>query len=142
MDLTRYLIGEVMQSPQQRLKALHNYYPQARAADWHLADAGQRVQIIKDCNIKGGKLEFGTEIVTARDGTLSALLGASPGASTVVQAMIKLIECCFSQKMQSSEWQTRMKAMVPSFGESLIDNVELLKVVKGRNLATLGLNKA
>ncbi len=141
MNLTRYLIGEVMQSPKQRLKALHNYYPQAREEDWHLAHAGQRVQIIKDCNIKGGKLEFGTEIVTAKDGSLAALLGASPGASTVVQAMIKLIECSFAGQMQSSAWQTKMKAMVPSFGESLIDNVELLKVVRGRNLATLGLGK-
>ncbi len=142
MDLTRYLIGEVMQSRQQRIKALLNYYPQARAEDWHLAHAGQRVQIIKDCNIKGGKLEFGTEIVTASDGSLAALLGASPGASTVVQAMIQIIERSFAQQMHSREWQEKMQAMVPSYGASLVDNAELLKQVRGRNLATLGLNKA
>jgi malate dehydrogenase (quinone) len=139
MNLTRYLIGEVMQTRQQRLSALHHFYPTARNEDWHLAHAGQRVQIIKQCSQKGGRLEFGTEVVHAADGTLAALLGASPGASTSVPAMIRIIERCFAQQMQSSAWQSHMQAMVPSYGQSLIDNVELLQVVRKRNLATLGL---
>lgn len=142
MDLTRYLIGEVFQSHQQRVKSLRNFYPQAKAGDWILANAGQRVQIIKQCDDKGGKLEFGTEIVAAQDGSLAALLGASPGASTSVQAMIQVIERCFDKRMQTSEWQTKMKAMVPSYGESLVKDAKLTKMVRDRTLASLGLAQA
>ncbi|HEY8119553.1 MAG TPA: malate dehydrogenase (quinone) [Methylophilaceae bacterium] len=142
MDLTRYLIGEAFQTHQQRVKALRNFYPLAKAEDWALANAGQRVQIIKECNEKGGKLEFGTEIVAAQDGSLAALLGASPGASTSVQAMLQVIERCFSSRLQTSEWQAKMKAMVPSYGESLVDDADLLRKVRARTIATLGLARA
>lgn len=138
-DLTRYLIGEVFQSHQARVEALSQFYPQADAEDWTLALAGQRVQIIKKCGEKGGKLEFGTEIVTAGDGSLAALLGASPGASTSGQAMLTVIERCFKERMQSAEWQTKLKAMIPSYGSSLIDDADLLKSVRQRTLATLQL---
>lgn len=141
MDLTRYLIGEVFQSHRQRVKSLRNFFPEAKTKDWTLANAGQRVQIIKQCDEKGGKLEFGTEIVAAKDGSLAALLGASPGASTSVQAMMQVIERCFSEHMQTSEWQTKMKAMVPSYGESLVEDAELLRKVRARTLATLGLGQ-
>lgn len=47
MDLTKYLVSEVMQSMEQRLEALRRFYPQAKAEDWRLEVAGQRVQIIK-----------------------------------------------------------------------------------------------
>ena len=139
LDLTRYLIKEALQTHRQRSKALRAIYPHAKAHDWHLANAGQRVQIIKHCVKDVGKLEFGTEIVTAKDGTLATLLGASPGASVAPQAMIQIIERCFAQKMQSSAWQQKMKAMVPSYGESLIDNAELLQTIRSRNLTTLKL---
>ena len=141
MDLTRYLIGEALQTHQQRVKALRNFYPQAKAEDWTLANAGQRVQIIKNCDKKGGKLEFGTEIVASKDGSLAALLGASPGASTSAQAMIEVLDRCFAKRMQSGEWQAKMKAMVPSYGESLVDDAELLKTIRSRTLATLGLSQ-
>ena len=139
LDLTRYLIKEALQTHRQRSKALRAIYPHAKAHDWHLANAGQRVQIIKHCVKDVGKLEFGTEIVTEKDGTLATLLGASPGASVAPQAMIQIIERCFAQKMQSSAWQQKMKAMVPSYGESLIDNAELLQTIRSRNLTTLKL---
>lgn len=139
MDLTRYLVGEVFQSHEERVAALRNFYPQASADEWHLAVAGQRVQIIKKCDEKGGKLEFGTEIVSAADGSLAALLGASPGASTSVQAMIDVIERCFSSRIQSAEWQTRMRDMVPSYGQSLVEDASLLAEVRKRTLATLQL---
>ena len=139
MDLTRYLIGEVFQSPAKRLQALQQYFPDAKNEDWHLAKAGQRVQIIKNCNKKGGKLEFGTEIVTAKDGSIAALLGASPGASTSAQAMMDVIARCFSDRMQTLEWKKKMKVMVPSYGQSLIDDAALLKEVRTRTLNTLNL---
>jgi malate dehydrogenase (quinone) len=139
VDLTKYLIGEVFQSQKSRIKSLQEYFPTAKAEDWYLAKAGQRVQIIKNCDKKGGKLEFGTEIVTAKDGSLAALLGASPGASTSAQAMITIIERCFSDRMQTTEWKSKMKDMVPSYGQSLINDASLLGSVRSRTLSSLKL---
>jgi malate dehydrogenase (quinone) len=139
MDLTRYLIGEVLQSHEQRMRTLRQFYPQAKNADWSLATAGQRVQIIKKSGKHGGKLEFGTEIVSSADGSLAALLGASPGASTSVPAMIEVIERCFGSRMNSSAWQQQMKAMVPSYGESLVDDAALLHRVRKQTLDILKL---
>jgi malate dehydrogenase (quinone) len=139
MDLTRYLIKEVFQSHKERVSALRQFFPEANEKDWHLAMAGQRVQIIKYCPNEGGKLEFGTEVIASKDGTLSALLGASPGASTAVQTMINVVETCFPQKMATAAWQTKMKTMIPSYGQSLIDDAELLKTIRARTTRTLGL---
>jgi len=142
LNLTRYLIGEMLQSHQQRVAALSKFYSDANVNDWKLASAGQRVQIIKHCDKQGGKLEFGTEIVAAQDGSLAALLGASPGASICVQAMISVIERCFKERMQHGDWQASLKQLVPSYGESLVDDAELLKAVRQRTLATLQLKRA
>jgi malate dehydrogenase (quinone) len=138
-DLTRYLIGEALQRHGSRIATLRQFYPQALKADWHLENAGKRVQIIKKCDDKGGKLEFGTEIVASQDGSLATLLGASPGASVAVQAMIDVIERCFSTQMKSNEWQKKMKTIVPSYGKSLIEDTGLLKQVRERTLKTLNL---
>jgi malate dehydrogenase (quinone) len=140
MDLTRYLVSEVMQSHKSRVDALRKFYPNARDEDWELAIAGQRVQIIKKDPEKGGKLEFGTEVISTADGSLSALLGASPGASTAAQTMIGIIEDCFSERMSTPAWQQKMKAMVPSYGQSLTDDADLLAEVRQRTLATLNLH--
>ena len=139
MDLTRYLIGEVFQSHGERVASLKNYFPDAQEDDWKLQDAGQRVQIIKKSPNGGGKLEFGTEIVAAKDGSLAALLGASPGASTAAHAMINVIERCFGERIQTPEWQERMKTMVNSYGQSLVDDEQLLNTVRERTLSTLKL---
>jgi len=139
MDLTRYLISEVLKTHKDRVDSLRTFYPDAKDEDWHIAHAGQRVQIIKKDENKGGKLEFGTEAIIAEDGSLAALLGASPGASTTVNTMINIIEKSFSEKMSTTEWQTKMKVMVPSYGESLIDDKKLLKKVRSRTLKTLEL---
>ncbi|ADE10687.1 malate dehydrogenase (quinone) [Sideroxydans lithotrophicus] len=139
LDLTRYLITEAFRSHKERMAILRGFYIDAKEEDWELASAGQRVQIIKSCDKKGGKLEFGTEIVTANDGTLAALLGASPGASTSVQAMIEVIERCFKPRMKSADWKHKMKEMIPSYGESLDENVALLHEVRRHTLSTLRL---
>lgn len=139
MDLTRYLIGEVFQSHEDRVDALRNFFPDANEADWRLQMAGQRVQIIKKTPDGGGKLEFGTEIVASGDGTLAALLGASPGASTAANAMIDVIERCFPERIKSDDWQEAMRRMVPSYGKSLVDDEALLTEVRQRTLTTLGL---
>nr|WP_297397966.1 malate dehydrogenase (quinone) [uncultured Marinobacter sp.] len=139
MDLTRYLIGEVFQSHSDRVAALRNFYPDAHEEDWELKMAGQRVQIIKQVEDGGGKLEFGTEIVAAQDGTLAALLGASPGASTAANAMLDVLERCFPEKLKTEQWQARLRELVTSYGRSLVDDEALLTEVRQRTLATLGL---
>ena len=139
LALTKYLINETRQTHEQRMDALREFLPQASSQDWQLANAGQRVQIIKNCEEKWGKLEFGTEIVASKDGTLAALLGASPGASVSVQAMITVLERCFSAQLNSADWQQKIKMFVPSYGESLIENADLLKQVRERTLTTLNL---
>jgi malate dehydrogenase (quinone) len=138
-NLTRYLITEALKTRTSKIGVLRQFYPQAVKADWHLENAGKRVQIIKKCDEKGGKLEFGTEIVAAQDGTIAALLGASPGASVSVKAMLDVIERCFSAQLQTSDWQTKIKALVPSYGETLIENAALLKKIRQRTLSTLNL---
>lgn len=138
-DLTRYLVREVLQSHEARMESLRKFYPQARAEDWLLAIAGQRVQIIKQCEEKGGKLEFGTEIVTAKDGSLAALLGASPGASVSVQAMLDVLQRCFGQQVNTVPWQTTLKTLIPSYGESLVEDASLLRQVRSRTLKVLKL---
>lgn len=139
MDLTRYLIGEALQKHATRVTTLREFYPQATDADWHLESAGKRVQIIKQCDEKGGKLEFGTEIVAAKDGSIAALLGASPGASVSVQAMINVIERCFSNQIKTEQWHRRIKSLIPSYGESLVDDSQLLEQVRSRTLQVLNL---
>jgi len=142
IDLTRYLIGQVLQSPEDRLAELHKFVPTARLEDWTLEIAGQRVQIIKGDPKLGGKLEFGTEVVAAADGSLAALLGASPGASTAATTMVYLILRCFSEQAQSEAWQARLQKMLPSFGHDLTKEFDLLHTVRDRNNAVLGLTAA
>ena len=139
MALTKYLISEVFQSDKARIDSLREYFPAAKDKDWSLANAGQRVQIIKKDEKGKGKLEFGTEIVSAADGSLAALLGASPGASTATQTMIDVLERCFSDSLANNGWKERLKEMIPSYGESLIDNAELLRTVREDTLTTLEL---
>lgn len=140
MDLTSYLVRGALQTHKERVASLANFYAGAREDEWSLASAGHRVQIIKNCKTKGSRLEFGTEIVASRDGTLAALLGASPGASISVQAMMEVIERCFNKQIKSADWQNKMKAMIPSYGESLDDNVDLLHTVRRRTRTILGLD--
>ena len=139
MDLTRYLIGQVLQSQETRVEALRRFVPTARSQDWKLDVAGQRVQIIKRDPKLGGKLEFGTEVVASADGSLAALLGASPGASTAATTMIYLILRCFSDQSQTEAWQGNLRRMVPSYGHDLTKEVDVLRSVRAHNNAVLGL---
>ncbi|QEC74437.1 malate:quinone oxidoreductase [Mucilaginibacter ginsenosidivorax] len=137
--LTKYLISQVMQSPTDRLKALQEYLPTAKAEDWELDIAGQRVQVIKKDPKHTGVLEFGTEVVTSADGSISALLGASPGASTSVPIMVQLIERCFKSHIKTTEWQEKLKQMIPSYGQSLSNDEALSVATRERTSKVLGL---
>jgi malate dehydrogenase (quinone) len=139
LDLTRYLIGQVLQSPRQRLAALQRFVPTARMEDWKLEIAGQRVQVIKHDPKLGGRLEFGTEVVASGDGSLAALLGASPGASTAATTMVYLILRCFSDHAQGDAWQGMLRRMVPSFGHDLTKETDLLRTIRDRNNQVLQL---
>jgi malate dehydrogenase (quinone) len=122
------------------LEELKKYVPGAELDDWKLQEAGQRVQVIKKDEEEGGVLEFGTEIVSAADGSIAALLGASPGASTAVSAMLDLLKRCFKEEMSSKAWQQKLKQMIPSYGQSLSEDAELCKAVRNRTSKILKLN--
>ena len=117
LPLTKYLIQQVTQTDEDRLNALKEYYPKAKMQDWQLAIAGQRVQVIKKDAKEIGVLEFGTELVCAADGTLAALLGASPGASTAVTAMLNVLQKCFAHNYTSDEWQEKLKTIIPTINK-------------------------
>ncbi|MBA1272032.1 malate dehydrogenase (quinone) [Pseudomonas azotifigens] len=140
MDLTRYLIREVRQSMQDRLDTLRGFYPEAKAEDWRLEVAGQRVQIIKKDPKKGGILQFGTELVAARDGSIAALLGASPGASVTVSIMLELIERCFPEKAQSQAWASKLAEIFPAREKLLATDAEVYREVTARSDERLGLS--
>lgn len=122
-DLVKYLVSQVMLSDDDRFAALQEYYPQAKKEDWRLWQAGQRVQIIKSDAEKGGVLRLGTEVVSDKEGTIAALLGASPGASTAAPIMLHLMEKVFKDKVASPEWQAKLKTIIPSYGTRLNGNV-------------------
>ena len=129
LSLTRYLIRQVTMNKDQRIAHLRDFIKDANADKWELMVAGQRVQIIKKDDAEGGKLEFGTEVVTNKKGTIASLLGASPGASTAAFAMINILEKCFGDKLQK-EWRDKLLEMVPTYGRKLKDNAELTDRVR------------
>ncbi|KMK17985.1 malate:quinone oxidoreductase [Pluralibacter gergoviae] len=140
-DLVKYLIGQVMLSDDDRFAALKEYYPNARKEDWKLIQAGQRVQIIKKDPEKGGVLKLGTEIVTDQQKTLAALLGASPGASTAAPITLNVMKELFPQQFASAEWQQKIRAIIPSYGQTLNGNAALTQQVWDTTAAALQLTK-
>ncbi|MDB5231955.1 MAG: malate:quinone oxidoreductase [Chitinophagaceae bacterium] len=140
IPLTKYLIQQVRQTPRERLDALKEFVPTAKLEDWELETAGQRVQVIKKDEKEGGILEFGTEVVSEADGSIAALLGASPGASTAVSIMLALMKKCFKEKMEQERWQQKLKEMIPSLGQSLGEDAELCESIRAWTNKVLGLN--
>ncbi|WP_374717666.1 malate:quinone oxidoreductase [Neobacillus sp.] len=138
LALTKYLIQQVMLSDEKRMEELREFIPTAKAEDWDIVVAGQRVQVIKDTESGGkGTLQFGTEVVSAADGSIAALLGASPGASTAVHVMLEVLEKCFPQHM--IEWESKIKEMIPSYGILLSENQKLFEEIHNSTAQTLGL---
>ncbi|MBK5302131.1 MULTISPECIES: malate dehydrogenase (quinone) [Gammaproteobacteria] len=122
--LVEYLAGQLMLSDEDRLNALKEYFPNAKAEDWRLWQAGQRVQIIKRDEAAGGVLKLGTEIVASADGTIAGLLGASPGASTAAPIMLTVLQKVFKDKVASPAWQEKLHQIVPSYGTQLNSSPE------------------
>ena len=140
MALTKYLIQQVLLSNEKRMEELREFIPNAKIEDWDIVVAGQRVQVIKDTETGGkGTLQFGTEVVSAADGSIAALLGASPGASTAVHVMLEVLEKCFPQQMKT--WEPKIKEMIPSYGVSLVKNPDLYQQILESTAQTLGLSE-
>jgi len=123
-SLVKYLVTEVLKTREGKNEALREFFPEATGEQWELITAGQRVQVIKKDPKKGGVLQFGTEVITSADGSISGLLGASPGASTAAPIMIQVLERCFPTEFKN--WEPKLKEMIPGYGAKLNTNPSLL----------------
>ena len=137
-SLVKYLLSELVKDKNARLETLHQYYPEADGGEWELIEAGQRVQIMKRDAKKGGILQFGTEVVSAADGSIAALLGASPGASTAAPIMLNLLAKCFPSKIAG--WEPRLKELIPGYGVKLNDNPDLADELMAHTAKVLGIH--
>lgn len=140
LSLVKYSIQQVLQRKEDRMKELRRFVPGAKDEDWDIHIAGKRVQVIKDTEEHGrGFIQFGTEVVNSEDHTVIALLGESPGASTSVSVALEVIEKNFPQYMD--KWESKIKEIIPSYGESLIEDTALLKKTRKQTAEALELNK-
>ncbi len=130
LDLVKYLVSELLKSHKGKVDSLREFMPTAQDGDWELLNAGQRAQVMK-----GGKLQFGTEVVAASDGTIAGLLGASPGASTAVSIMLGLLQRCFPE--QIAGWEPKLTELIPTYGTTLNDKPERAREVLARTADVL-----
>lgn len=137
LPLVKYLVQQIMLTDEKRLDVLREFIPEAKLEDWKVIEAGQRVQVIQDTKSGKGALKFGTEVITSSDGTVAALLGASPGASVVVDVMLDVIKKCFPNQVK--EWEPKIKEMIPSYGMKLMENPELLHEIQSSTAKALHL---
>jgi len=136
-DLINYLISQSLKNHNSRVENLKNMMPSANPSDWYLENAGQRVQIIKKTE-GGGSLQFGTEIVNSSDGSLSALLGASPGASTAVSIMVEVLEKSVLFLNKKHNLQKKINDLIyPELSVSENYNT-FIKEIKKRNNSIFG----
>jgi malate dehydrogenase (quinone) len=122
VDLSEYLIGQVLQSKQHQFGVLQQFYATADRDEWRLAVAGERVQVIKPDKDHEGALEFGTELIGSEDRSLVALLGASPGASTAAFIAVGVLKKCFPDRLTDSAWLPKLREIIPTFGINLIED--------------------
>jgi malate dehydrogenase (quinone) len=135
VELTKYLVTQVLETPDGRFKSLLEYFPNAKASDWRLEVAGQRVQVIVPDKKKTGSLQFGTEVITTADGSLAAVLGASPGASTSVSIMLGVLHKAFAPNLPA--WTAKLTEMIPSFGRSIAGDAALCHTIRVDTASTL-----
>ncbi|MFM1994233.1 MAG: hypothetical protein RL537_922 [Actinomycetota bacterium] len=111
--LLKYLIKEITKSRKKKIEQLQQFVPTARAEDWVYYEAGQRAQIIKPKGRKG-TLQFGTEVISSADGTITGLLGASPGASVSVAVMLEV-----ANKTLGDSFVSKILDLVPGLDGNL-----------------------
>ena len=139
IPLTKYLVEQVRMSFDEKLEELKKFYPMANSYDWELIEAGQRVQVIKKNEDGEGVLEFGTELIHSKDGTIAGLLGASPGASTAVSIMLKMVELCFPEQFVAHNWTSQLIKIIPGYKQELSKNAQILKSIRDHTSSTLDL---
>ena len=132
LPLTKYLVDQVRMDHEDRMDELREFITEAKSEDWELRIAGQRVQIIKRDKEQGGILEFGTDVVHSNDGTITALLGASPGASVAVHIMLEVIETAFPEKFQNENWGEKLDKMIPFWKKDITNNIAEFKEVQAK----------
>ena len=115
LDLVKYLVKEVFASKEAQLSQLRKFYPDAKPEDWTMVWAGQRIQIV---NPKG-QLQFGTEVLSSKDGTIVGLLGASPGASVSPQIAIEVLNKFSTGATQAFDWHVALSSMIPCYGRDI-----------------------
>ncbi|WP_246956930.1 malate:quinone oxidoreductase [Brachybacterium sp. Marseille-Q7125] len=137
LDLMVYLGSQLAATRHQRFTALLEYMPSAEESDWEQITAGQRVQVIAPDKTKHGVLQFGTQLITAADGSIGGMLGASPGASTATSIMLRLLEKMLPERIE--RWRPQITQMVPSWGTDLSADRELAHRTLEHTAAALGL---
>lgn len=115
LPLTKYLIEQLTMSHEDRMNDLRKFYKDAKSEDWEILVAGQRVQIIKKDEFEKGILQFGTEVVSSKDGSITCLLGASPGASTATHVMLQVLDKAFPEIMYSEKGKQLLQNIVPTW---------------------------
>lgn len=145
IDLVKYLVGQLAMSPERKVEALREFMPTASLRDWAFITGGQRAQIIKPRGHGGGlpharhgTLEFGTEAIVSADGSMQAVLGASPGASTAVPIMLDILSRAWAGRMD--EWTPKLQQMIPTYGKTLGDDAHLARATLGRTADILDIN--
>ena len=138
-DLTKYLVGQVLESKEKKYESLEEYFPNADPSKWQFIVAGQRVQVISPDKKAGGKLQFGTEVVSSADGSIAAVLGASPGASVAVAVMLDVISRLYKDELPA--WKSKLPELIPSYGRSIADDAELCRAVRNDTADALHLAK-
>ncbi|MCI2228418.1 malate dehydrogenase (quinone) [Polaribacter sp. MSW13] len=132
LPLTKYLIEQVMMSKEDRMDSLRKFVKNAKSEDWEVMKAGQRVQIIKKDEFEGGKLQFGTEVISSKDGSITCLLGASPGASTATSIMLEVIEKAFPEIINSKEGKEKLQQIVPFYKSKITKELFAKELNKSR----------
>lgn len=136
-DLITYLVSELVKNHGKKVDSLRTFMPTAKDEDWTLIQAGQRAQVMKKDAQKGGILQFGTEVIASEDGTISGLLGASPGASTAVPIMLGLLQRCFPERYAG--WEPALRELIPTLGEKLNEDATAAEASMKATAAALDL---
>ncbi|UVI37314.1 malate:quinone oxidoreductase [Brevibacterium spongiae] len=139
LDLVTFLIKELAAGPARKFAQLQRYFPQARRNEWTLILAGQRAQLVKPDPKKIGVLQQGTELIVSSDGSISGLLGASPGASTAVPIMLDLLERAFPAQWHD-RWKAELTEAIPDCERTLWD-AEAVARTQADTDAVLGLER-
>ncbi|MFI6868117.1 malate dehydrogenase (quinone) [Nocardia sp. NPDC050406] len=137
LPLIWLLVTQLAATRRKKLSALREFFPAAVADEWTWITAGQRAQIVKADPRKGGILEFGTEVVASGDGSIAAVLGASPGASTAPAILLEVLNRCFPH--YRALWAPRLRELMPTLGRDLADDEVLARRTMIRTAEILGL---